>query len=53
MPFKSEAQRRFMFARHPELAKKWAHKYGTPSDLPEHVRKTKAVKAALKKAMSK
>lgn len=23
-----------MFARHPEIAKKWAHKYGTPEDLP-------------------
>lgn len=37
MPFKSEAQRRFMFAKHPEIAKRWAHKYGTPKDLPEHV----------------
>lgn len=24
MPFKSEAQRRYMFARHPEIAQKWA-----------------------------
>lgn len=24
MPFKSEAQRNFMFAKHPEIAKKWA-----------------------------
>lgn len=24
MPFKSEAQRRYMFARHPEIAEKWA-----------------------------
>ena len=23
MPFQSEAQRRFMFAKHPEIAKKW------------------------------
>lgn len=23
MPFKSEAQRKFMFARHPEIAKRW------------------------------
>ena len=25
MPFKSEAQRRFMWLAHPEIAKKWAH----------------------------
>ena len=36
MPFKSEAQRRYLFVHEPKLAKKWAHKYGTPEDLPEH-----------------
>jgi len=36
MPFKSEAQRRYLFARHPKLAEKWAHKYGTPKNLPKH-----------------
>jgi len=25
MPFQSEAQRRFMWSKHPEIAKKWAH----------------------------
>jgi hypothetical protein len=25
MPFQSEAQRRFMWARHPDIAEKWAH----------------------------
>ena len=25
MPFQSEAQRRFMWANHPEIAKAWAH----------------------------
>lgn len=29
MPFRSEKQRRFMFARHPKIAKRWAKKYGT------------------------
>jgi hypothetical protein len=29
MPFKSKAQMRFMFARHPKIAKRWAKKYGT------------------------
>jgi hypothetical protein len=37
MPFKSEAQRRFMWAKHPEIAKKWAHKYGKGKGLPMHV----------------
>lgn len=25
MPFKSEAQRRFMYAKHPEIAKRWSN----------------------------
>jgi hypothetical protein len=29
MPFKSAAQRRFLFAKHPKVAKNWAHKYGS------------------------
>lgn len=28
MPFKSEKQRRLMWAKHPEIAKKWAHEKG-------------------------
>ena len=28
MPFKSEAQRKFMWAKHPAIAKKWAHEKG-------------------------
>ena len=28
MPFKSQAQRKFMFAKHPKIAKKWAHDKG-------------------------
>ena len=27
MPFKSEKQRRYMHANHPEIAKKWERKY--------------------------
>lgn len=35
MPFKSEAQRRLMWAKHPEIAKRWSAEgkgkvYGTP-----------------------
>ena len=29
MPFKSFAQQRFLFAKHPKIAKRWAEKYGT------------------------
>jgi hypothetical protein len=25
MPFKSESQRKMMWAKHPDIAKKWAH----------------------------
>lgn len=28
-----------MFARHPDIAKRWASEYGTPKNLPEHVGK--------------
>jgi hypothetical protein len=38
MPFKSEAQRRFLFAKHPQIAKRWAHESGTPKNLPEYKR---------------
>ena len=38
MPFRSKAQQRFMFARHPAIAKRWADTYGVPSSLPEHVK---------------
>lgn len=29
MPFKSKKQMRYMFAKHPRIAKRWAKKYGT------------------------
>lgn len=29
MPFRSAKQRRFLFAKHPKIAKRWAKKYGT------------------------
>ena len=28
-PFRSAKQRRYMFAKHPKIAKRWAKKYGT------------------------
>lgn len=43
MPFQSEAQRRFMFAKHPRIAKRWAkeHPESASGNLPEHVGKKK------------
>lgn len=29
MPFRSNKQRRFMFAKHPRIARRWAKRYGT------------------------
>lgn len=49
MPFVSEAQRRFMYLKHPEIAKRWEDKYGTPKNLPYH----KAVMSELKKRVKK
>lgn len=38
MPFKSNAQRRFLFATDPETAKEFAAKTPRGKKLPEHVR---------------
>lgn len=46
MPFKSDAQRGFMFAQHPEIAKRWAKETPKGKDLPD---KVVARKKALKK----
>lgn len=35
MPFHSEAQKKFLFARKPKVAKRWAKKYGIPKNLPK------------------
>lgn len=29
MPFKSVKQRKYLFAKHPDIAKKWVKKYGS------------------------
>lgn len=39
MPYKSKAQMRYMYAKHPEIARRWTGKYGVPKKLPERVRK--------------
>lgn len=34
MPFKSEKQRRLLWAKHPEIARRWAHEYPGQKNLP-------------------
>lgn len=41
MPFKSQAQARYMFAKHPQLAKEFAAKTKNIKALPEKVSKIK------------
>jgi len=54
MPFKSDAQRAFMYSQHPEIAKRWRKESGPQTDLPEHKNKKKNHKAleGLRKAKS-
>lgn len=64
MPFRSDSQRRFLYAKHPEIAQRWSMeeknmedgKHMVPGMPPEEVQgmekkksKMKAVKRALKK----
>lgn len=44
MPFKSQAQRAFMYAKHPEIAKEFESKTPKGQKLPEHVTKPKGKK---------
>ena len=58
MPFKSKAQQRYMFATHPEIAKRWADHTPDIKSLPERVGKGKkkkrkpSRKSAAQKALS-
>ena len=40
MPFTSEKQRRFLWAAHPDIAKRWAHEYPNKKKLPMYAHKT-------------
>lgn len=46
MPFKSEKQRKWMWANKPELAKKWSDKYGSKDETSRALKK-----AALRKLL--
>lgn len=39
MPFKSKAQRRFMYAKHPKMAEEWEDKTPKGKKLPEKIKK--------------
>jgi hypothetical protein len=41
MPFKSESQRKYLWANHPEIAKRWADKYGNKAIRQKAIRKLK------------
>jgi len=43
MPFKSKAQRRFLFANHPNIAKEFAAHTPIGAKLPEKVKKHKKI----------
>ncbi|MBL7851455.1 MAG: hypothetical protein JNN04_11175 [Cyclobacteriaceae bacterium] len=51
MPFRSEAQRRYLWARQPKVARKWAKEYPGQKDLPEKV--NASGRAGAKKASRK
>ncbi len=53
MPFKSKAQERFMFAKHPNMAKEWAAKTPDIKSLPEKKFQGKGTRARLNTAASK
>lgn len=42
MPFRSEAQRRFLYKYHPTMAKEWEKETPKGKKLPQHVKKKKA-----------
>jgi hypothetical protein len=46
MPFRSDAQRGFMFVHHPEIAKRWATEYPNPGQLPRYANSSPRAKVA-------
>jgi hypothetical protein len=49
MPFLSKAQKKWMFANEPEVAKRWAEETPPNKKLPEHVTKKKTRESIIKK----
>lgn len=53
MPFRSEKQRRYLWATQPDLAREWAHKYPQKKKLPLYVRDKKQDSTESEKAPEK
>ena len=51
-PFRSIAQMRYLYARHPEIAKEFAEHTPDFSKLPEHVKKRKATGGRIERERS-
>ena len=49
MPFKSQAQRALLYAKHPDIAKRWSAEYPNQGKLPLHVAAAKAATRKKKK----
>ena len=45
MPFKSEAQRRFMYSQHPRIAARWEKETPKGKKLPKRVKKSSLLSA--------
>ncbi len=41
MPFKSKAQRKYLYAKHPDIAARWEKETPKGKKLPKHVKKKK------------
>jgi len=53
MPFESKAQRKYLFAKHPGVAEKFASETPKGAKLPDHKDKRKKQTDALKRMMNK
>jgi hypothetical protein len=49
MPFKSDAQRKFLYAEHPEIAKRWSKEYPNQGQLPAKVETSTQPQAGFRK----
>jgi len=52
-PMRSEAQRRWMHANKPEMAKEWEEHTPEGAQLPEHVKRTRAEIRAMRRRRRK
>lgn len=53
MPFRSQAQRRFLFSKHPDIAKRWASEFPNQKRLPERIHSKYKQALAIERAVHK